>query len=93
MRVRKVRLEKNNRCAFEVAPNDPPYRGVRGKAVATLTREGASDVLDHLIERYLGSTNTSLANWLRSRVDEEYVIELQPHTISSWDYGGRMDSA
>ncbi len=83
-------LEQNPRVAFEVAVNDYPYRGVRGKATALLEREGAAEVLPRLIEKYLGDSNKQLASWLLGRVDEEYVIRLEPTLITAWDYGARM---
>jgi hypothetical protein len=35
------RLKADPRCAFEIAPNEPPYCGVRGRAMASLEPEGA----------------------------------------------------
>jgi|TARA_B110000196_G_C21094218_1_gene639158 hypothetical protein len=84
-------LQKDVHCAFEVAPNEPPYCGVRGQGLATVTREGAGDALQALIDRFLGDGNQSLARWLLGRADEEYLIQLTPIWISSWDYGNRMD--
>ncbi len=84
--------KQNPRCAFEVAPNDPPYHGVRGQGRASLTRAGAGDALKALTERYLGDTNQELARWLLDRADQEYLIRLKPVWISSWDYGRRMES-
>ena len=85
-------LKQNYRCAFEVAPNDPPYHGVRGQGRASLTRAGAGDALKALTERYLGDTNQELARWLLDRAEQEYLIRLKPVWISSWDYGRRMES-
>ena len=83
-------LRKDDRCAFEVAPNEPPYCGVRGQAKATLTKDGAGELLSRLISRYLGDTNPSLEQWLLSRIEEEWVIRLDPTWVSAWDYRGRM---
>lgn len=83
-------LRTDPRCAFEIAPNQPPYCGVRGQAQATLQRDGAAELLSRLIGRYLGESNPGLAAWLLSRADEEYVVRLQPTWLSAWDYRGRM---
>lgn len=83
-------LMANKKCAFEIAPNDPPYQGVRGKATATLTKDDAGDVLPVLIERYLGNADSGIAKWLLGRIEEEYVIRLEPVRITSWDYSERM---
>ena len=83
-------LRADPRCAFEIAPNEPPYCGVRGQARAELTREGAGPLLERLITRYLGDSNPSLSAWLMSRVDEEWLIRLEPIWFSAWDYRTRM---
>ena len=64
-------LLARGRCAFEIAPNEPPYQGVRGKAEVSSNPENAESTLRSLIDRYLGDTNQSLAKWLLSRVDDE----------------------
>ena len=75
---------------FEIALNAPPYKGVRGKGNATLTKENVSDTLHEVIVRFLGDTTSNLARWLLGRADEEYVIEIAPSWITSWDYSERM---
>lgn len=75
---------------FEIALNAPPYKGVRGKGNATLTKENVSDTLQEVIVRFLGDTTSNLARWLLGRADEEYVIEITPSWITSWDYSERM---
>lgn len=84
-------LEQEERCAFEISPNEPPYCGVRGQAIATLSEEGAETVLRSAIERYLEDSNPSLAAWLLGRVDEEYLIDLSPVWWTAWDYSNRME--
>jgi len=85
-----LELLANNKCAFEVSPNDPPYMGVRGKAEVTLSRENVHDTLTSLIERYLDNTESGLAKWLLGRADEEYILRLKPARLTSWDYSKRM---
>ncbi len=63
-------LRGNDRVGFEVAPNEPPYHGVRGQGNATLVPLGERDTLDSLIDRYLGGRESSVANWLLSRREE-----------------------
>lgn len=83
-------LKDNPHCAFDVSVNELPYRGVRGKALATLTKDRDGLVLTKLIDRYIGDSQPSLKRWLLSRSAEEYAIRLTPKTLSSWDYGQRM---
>lgn len=85
-------LRNNPRVGFEVAPNEPPYHGVRGQGTISLTPEGAGATLEHLIDRYLGTADSSLASWLLSRKDEELLISLRPDRLFSWDYRDRMDA-
>ena len=87
------RLAADPKCAFEVAPNDPPYRGVRGQAVARLESEGARALLERLLDRYLGTRDSRLGRFLLGRADEERVIRLVPRTLASWDYSARMKDA
>ena len=87
-----ARLRKEPRCAFEIAGDDPPYRGVRGRGVASFDRGSASNVLDRLIGRYLTTGEAGLGPWLRSRVSDEVAICIGSLTVSSWDYSSRMKS-
>jgi nitroimidazol reductase NimA-like FMN-containing flavoprotein (pyridoxamine 5'-phosphate oxidase superfamily) len=83
-------LKQDPKCAFEVATNDIPYKGVRGKGRAELLRNGADGTLKELIARYLSDGSSTLANWLMSRVEQEYVIRITPDSVTSWDFSERM---
>lgn len=83
-------LRINPRVGFEIALNEPPYKGVRGKGVARLTQDGVADRLNSVILRFLGDTASGLAKWLLGRSEQEYVIEISPDWITSWDYSERM---
>lgn len=85
-------LQQNPQVGFEIATNDYPYKGVRGKATATLTKIDAADVLKRLIKRYLDNSNKALADWLISRSDDEYCIKLAPQQINAWDFSSRMQA-
>ena len=87
------RLRADPRCAFEIAPNEPPYLGVRGQAPASLVPDGAGAVLERLLDRYLGSTESSLGRFLLARAEEELIVRLRPFWIASWDYSRRMQDA
>lgn len=83
-------LARDPRCGFEVAGDAPPYRGVRGRARAELRREDAGELLERLIQRYLGSKRSRLAHWLLGRAAEEYALRLEPARVVTWDYTERM---
>ena len=84
------RLESNPRCAFEVAGDNPPYRGVRGRGVASLDTELAAGLLERLLSHYQVDPESSLASWLQSRLDNEVAIRIDNLVLSSWDYSSRM---
>ena len=86
-----TRLRKDARCAFEIARDAPPYRGVRGRGTASLDPEPAADLLERLIARYLADRDSSLAAWLRTRVVDEVAVRIDTLSVSSWDYSSRMD--
>lgn len=86
-------LEKNSRVGFEISPDSPPYYGVRGQALAALSPLGESDLLERLLNSYLGETSSPFAHWLLSRSAEELVITLTPRRLYSWDYRERMTQA
>jgi hypothetical protein len=77
-------------CGFEVAVNEMPYHGVRGQAQARLDAAQGGPWLGRLLDRYLGSRDSSLARWLLSRADDEVAIVLEPDWITAWDYRRRM---
>jgi hypothetical protein len=85
-------LAVNPACAFELAPNEPPYFGIRGQGHASLHDENAGELLERLIQRYLGEGNSRLAEMLRSRVADEVVIRIVPEKVFTWDYRNRMQS-
>ena len=83
-------LSYNAKCAFEVASNEMPYKGVRGQGVVSLLHDEAGIVLPNLIDRYLAEKNQKLKNWLLSRVDQEFAIRIEPTWLTSWDFSARM---
>ena len=83
-------LEASPECGFEVAPQEMPYRGVRGQAVASIRPAEGAKVLLQLIDRYLGERDSGFARWLQRRADNEVAIRVTPHYLSSWDFSQRM---
>ncbi|MDG5777183.1 pyridoxamine 5'-phosphate oxidase family protein [Haloarculaceae archaeon H-GB2-1] len=83
-------LRNDSEISFDVSTNEPPYRGVRGNGVASLSPDRGKQVLESLIVRYLGDTDSSLATWLLEDEREEVRIRIQPEVVYSWDYSDRM---
>ena len=85
-------IRANSKCGFELAPNEPPYFGIRGHGVATVSSEGAMDLLGSLVDDYLGARDTELASWLLSRTEDEVILAIEPRWITAWDFRDRMSS-
>lgn len=83
-------LERDPRCAFEVAADQPPYRGVRGRGRATLDRSRGEEILRILLHRYDIPATGGLGRWLLSRVETEVAIGIEPTWRGSWDFTARM---
>ncbi len=86
-------LRNEPRCGFEVAADQPPYCGVRGRAVAEIDPALGSDVLGRLLDRYLGNRSNSLARRLLARSQDEVAIVLTPVQVFTWNYQQRMADA
>jgi nitroimidazol reductase NimA-like FMN-containing flavoprotein (pyridoxamine 5'-phosphate oxidase superfamily) len=83
-------LTNDPRCAFEIAGDQAPYRGVRGQGEAVLSDAEGPAVLGRLIDRYLGSRESDFARWLLSRQQDEIAIHIRPAWMTSWDFTQRM---
>ena len=86
-------VRANPNCGIEVAGEQPPYRGVRGQGVASLDAAAGPAVLERLICRYLGNTDSDFARWLLSRGDDEVAIAVEPAWLTSWDFTPRMQAS
>jgi nitroimidazol reductase NimA-like FMN-containing flavoprotein (pyridoxamine 5'-phosphate oxidase superfamily) len=86
-------LRREPRCAFEIAGEASPYRGVRGQGMVTLNEKRGKEILEMLLLRYLKGTQSPLAKQLLSRSESELAIEIEPTNVFAWDYSGRMRSS
>lgn len=85
-------LRDDPAVAFDVSTNHPPYRGVRGNGRATIADDGGRALLGDLLQRYLGETDSRLAERLLDEGRDEVRIRIRPRSIYSWDYTERMAS-
>ena len=83
-------LRHDPRCAFEIAADQPPYCGVRGQGMAVLDVQLGSEILQQLLTRYLGSTDSPLAQRLLAQSQHEMAIIIQPSKVFTWNYTSRM---
>jgi hypothetical protein len=49
-----------------------------------------AEILEALVDRYLGTRESRFARWLLARGKEEMAIRIVPSRISSWDFSRRM---
>jgi nitroimidazol reductase NimA-like FMN-containing flavoprotein (pyridoxamine 5'-phosphate oxidase superfamily) len=80
----------DRRVGIEVAPDLPPYRGVRGTGRAEIISERGRDTLELLLERYLDAVNAPLADTLRANASDEVALRISALSLTSWDFSGRM---
>lgn len=83
-------IESNPNVAFEVSVDTPPYFGVRGRGTASVSPDEDKQLLTTLLERYLGGTDSSLANRLLSKDRTEVVVRINPTKLYTWDFSERM---
>ena len=83
-------LKKDNRCAFEISSEIPPYRGIRGQGKTIIKKELGINILQTIIEKYIQKKDTNLTTFLLKRKENEVAIEIIPIKIFYWDYTNRM---
>ncbi|WP_167854757.1 nuclear transport factor 2 family protein [Mangrovimicrobium sediminis] len=83
-------LRQDARVGFEISGDAPPYFGLRGQGDAQLAPLDDVQLLESLLQRYLGGTQSRLGRWLLSRAQEELWICIRPTRLFSWDYRERM---
>jgi len=86
-------LTQEPKCGFEIAGDDPPYRGVRGRAEVLVDDHAGGPVLEMLLTKYLGGTSTPLAKNLMAHASDEVCLRLRPRSIVSWDFTTRMTTS
>ena len=83
-------LTQMPKCGFEIAGDEPPYKGVRGRAEVVIDTDAGGPVLERLLTKYLGGTSSPLAQKLMAHASDEVCLRLQPRSIVSWDFTTRM---
>ena len=86
-------LEKNPNCGFEIASDKPPYKGTRGSGVAKIVDERGEEILEILMDKYLGKKESNLSKILKNNAKKEVAIEITPQQVFHYDYSVRMKGA
>lgn len=83
-------LKNNPICGFEIAADKPPYKGTRGQGEVRIIEEKGEEILQLLIEKYLGRKESTLSKFLQKKSISEVAIEITPKTIFKYDFTKRM---
>jgi len=83
-------IQNNPIVGFEIASDNPPYRGIRGHGQVKVVEHLGKDILNILIEKYLGKKISTLSEFLRNNSDNEVAVEITPEKIFTYDYSKRM---
>ena len=83
-------LESKPTCGFEIAADQPPYKGSRGEGVVKIIPDKGPEILKILIKKYLGDKESILSKFLLSHSKNEIAIEITPKKIFHYDYSKRM---
>ena len=83
-------IQKNPKCGFEIASDMPPYKGLRGEGKVKILHDKGKEILETLIEKYLGTKESTLSRFLRGNSKNEVAIEITPQKTHRYDYSKRM---
>lgn len=83
-------LNREPRCGFEIASDQPPYCGIRGQALAHIDNKRGNEILERLLIRYLGGIDNPLGHKLLRRKSPEVALCLTPKQMFTWNYTRRM---
>ena len=83
-------LETNPSCGFEIASDQPPYKGSRGEGIVKIIPSKGPEILNLLIKKYLGEKESTLSKFLRGHSQNEIAIEITPTKIFHYDYSKRI---
>ncbi|MFB6297228.1 MAG: pyridoxamine 5'-phosphate oxidase family protein [Salinirussus sp.] len=83
-------LERDGHVGFEVSTNAPPYMGIRGSGTATVSPDRDKAVIEALVRRYLGGTESGMARRLLADDRQEVRIAVEPDRLYTWDFTARM---
>jgi PPOX class probable F420-dependent enzyme len=76
---------------FSVDDENPPYKGVKGKGIATIVEDPNRIIpqAEKISMKYLGTVNHPAAKEMadRSKNGEGVLVEISPKFFSTWDFG------
>ncbi|MEW6604482.1 MAG: pyridoxamine 5'-phosphate oxidase family protein [Thermoproteota archaeon] len=82
---------------FCIDDESVPYKGVRGKGIATISENVNRNVLfaEKLVVKYTGSLENKMAKFLMHSVmsGESVIVEISPLYFATWDQSKGMSAA
>ncbi len=76
---------------FSIDDENPPYKGVKGKGIATMVEDANRIVprADKISMKYLGTLDHPVAKMITdgAKKGEVVLVEISPKFFSTWDYG------
>ncbi len=83
-------IKKRSKIYFCIDDDKTPYKGVRGKGVATILQDVNTSlpIVEKLLIKYTGSLDNKMAKFLFNSVKsgESVVIEITPLFFATWDH-------
>ena len=87
-------LRRKPTLYFSIDNENPPYKGVKGKGIATIMEDPNRIVpqADKISMKYLGTLDHPAAKEMadRSKKGEGVLVEISPKFFSTWDFGKRQ---
>src|SRR5918995_2501317 len=85
-------LRRKSTIYFSIDDENPPYKGVKGKGIATIVEEDPNRIVpqaDRISMKYLGTVDHPVAKMIRDGAmkGEVVLVEISPKFLSTWDYG------
>ena len=84
-------LQRKSTIYFSIDDEKPPYKGVKGKGIATLIDDPNRIVpkADKISMKYLGTLDHPVAKMITdgAKRGEVILVEISPKFFSTWDYG------
>jgi hypothetical protein len=84
-------LQSISTIYFCVEDGNSPYKGVKGKGVATISEDLQTviSVSNVITMKYLGTLDNPMAKAIseRSKSGEGIIIEITPKFFSTWNFG------
>jgi len=76
---------------FSIDDENPPYKGVKGKGIATIVEDPNRTLSlgNKISMKYLGTLDHPIAKMISegSKRGDNVAIEISPRFFSTWDYG------